>query len=180
MACEFFYKLLQVFTDMHIWAMSGQEVDEATFGQFWSVNTLWKCHKIFTPPATGFLKKKKTTNGWVSQSFEKRKKQMVSAVLRFLPFHARAHKSSACNAWTAAALRLIWRMLPPSITLAAIVLFIPQCQCLTSDGNVCFNYLSFFFFVGCRLHIWFELLLHFSHCLYVLKLIMEWFLSTHA
>lgn len=77
-------------------------------------------------------------------SKKKKKKQTVSAVLRFLPFHARAHKSSACNAWTAAALRLIWRMLPPRITLAAIVLFIPQCQCLTSDGNARFNYLSFF------------------------------------
>lgn len=122
-------------------------------------------------------------NKWLSVTKfwkKKKKKQTVSAVLRFLPFHARAHKSSACNAWTAAALRLIWRMLPPRITLAAIVLFIPQYQCLTSDGNVRFNYLSFFFFVGCRLHVWFEFQLCFSHCLYALTLILEWFPSTHA
>lgn len=70
---------------------------------------------------------------------------MLSAVLRFLPFNVRAHKSSACNAWTAAALRLIWRMLSSRITLAAFVLFIPRCHCLTFDGNVRFNYLSFFY-----------------------------------
>lgn len=70
---------------------------------------------------------------------------MLSAVLRFLPFNVRAHKSSACSAWTAAPLRLIWRMLPSRITLAAFVLFIPRCHCLTFDGNVHFNSLSFFY-----------------------------------
>lgn len=70
---------------------------------------------------------------------------MQSAVLRYLPFNVRAHKFSACNAWTVAALRLIERMLPSRITLAAIVLFNLRCQCLTFDGNVQFNYLSFFY-----------------------------------
>lgn len=105
---------------------------------FWCV-----CHRLYTPPAIPFF-----FNNWLSvERFQKKrkKKRMMSAVLRFLPFNVRAHKSSACNAWTAAALRLIRRMLPSRITLAAIVLFIPRCQCLTSDGNVHFNYLSFFY-----------------------------------
>lgn len=66
------------------------------------------------------------------------KKVTVSEVLRFLPFHAHPHKSSACNAWTtSAALRLIRRMSTSRITLAAFVLFIPTARCLATNGTVC-------------------------------------------
>lgn len=61
---------------------------------------------------------------------------VVSVVLRFPPFHVHAHKSSACHAWTSAALRLIKRMLTPRITLAVFVLFIPTSRCVTKDGTV--------------------------------------------
>lgn len=162
-----------MFTNVQIWATSGQEVNQATFGHFWSVHFVENIH---TPCNFFFLKQMVECH---KVSKKRKKKQTVSAVLRFLPFHARAHKSSACNAWTAAALRLIWRMLPPRITLAAIVLFIPRCQCLTSDGNMRFNYISFFSFVDvdCIYDLSFS-------CVFltvsVLTLILEWFPSTHA
>lgn len=67
---------------------------------------------------------------WMGQAL------VVSVVLRFPPFHVHAHKSSACNARTSAALRLIRRMLTPRITLAVFVLFIPTSRCVTKDGTV--------------------------------------------
>ena len=80
----------------------------------------------------------------------------MSEVLRFLPFHVHAHKSSACNAWTmSAALRLIRRMLSLRITLAAFVLFIPTSQCLTSNGTVCTQALLCDILCMLDLHSWY-------------------------
>ena len=87
---------------------------------------------------------------------KKKKRRTVSEVLRFLPFHVHAHKSSACNAWTmSAALRLIRRMLSLRITLAAFVLFIPTSQCLTSNGTVCTQALLCDILCMLDLHSWY-------------------------
>lgn len=142
MICEFF---LQTAPSVYKCAHLSYVWTGSQWGHLWPFlecqHFVEMSQNIHTPCNRLFFK-----NKWLSGTkfWKKQKKQTVSAVLRFLPFHARAHKSSACNVWTAAALRLIWRMISPRITLAAIVLFIPQCQCLTSNGNVHFNYLSFF------------------------------------
>lgn len=64
---------------VHIWAKSGREVREATFGHFWSVATLWNekfwcvspiIHTPSNPPTLFFL------NNWLSvERFQEKKKK---------------------------------------------------------------------------------------------------------